>query len=948
MKKIYDPKNIETVLYNKWEKYGLFKFQDNLNKKYFCIVMPPPNITGNLHMGHAFQQTIMDILIRYNRMQGKNTLWQVGTDHAGIATQMIVERKIMLEENKTRDYYSRKDFVQKIWDWKNEINNKITNQIRRLGSSVDWDRELFTLDPNITKAVQKAFICLYKENLIYRKKTLVNWDSKLKTVISDLEIEHRSKKGNIWYIKYPFANDNKQHIIVATTRPETIFADVAVAVNPKDSRYAKLIGKKVLVPLINRVIDIITDNDIDMKKGTGCVKVTPAHNFTDYEIGLKHKLSMINIFTEDGKICANPKIFDYQSNEITSERIVIPSNLHNLDRFVARKIVISLLNDLHLIKYTFKHTSIIPYGDRTNEVIEPRLTNQWFLKVKKLANTATAAVHYNTIKIIPKQYRNMYFSWMSNIKDWCISRQLWWGHRIPVWFDSKNTIYVGKNELDIRKKFSILKNVTLVQEPDVLDTWFSSALWICTSLGWPNQKKFFKKFYPTNVLVSGFDIIFFWIARIIMLSMHFIKDKKGKPIVPFKKVYITGLIKDESGQKMSKSKGNIIDPIDVIDGISLKNLLEKRTTNMMQIKLKKQIIKKTKKEFPKGIEPIGTDALRFTFTSLASTSRDIYWDMDRLKGYRNFCNKLWNAGRFVLITIKHNTSLINIEINNLSFSNQWILIKLNNVIKSYRKSLDSYRFDLASNIMFNFVKNTFCDWYLEFSKISLNKEKKLIFNETKSVLVTVLEKILLLMHPIIPFITEFIWKKIQCLKKNKNISIMLEKFPKYKINYVDNQHIIINDMKWLQKIIIGLRKLKLELNASNLECVSIFFVKLSSYNQLIIQNHKFYLKQITKFNNIEVMYTNVVNFNSIVRIINNIEILISIKTNVNKKLELQIIIKKINKIKTSVNQITIKLLNKNFLQKAPNNIVMLEKKRLISYKITLNKLLLKQKNILKY
>ena len=706
MKKNYNPKDIEEYLYNFWEKNGFFKPNNNLKKPAFCIMMPPPNITGNLHMGHAFQQTIMDILIRYNRMQGKNTLWQVGTDHAGIATQILIERQIFSEERKTKKDYSRNDFIKKIWKWKKQSNFSVKKQMKRLGNSVDWDREKFTLDPDISHSVKEAFIILYKNNLIYQKKRLVHWDSKLETVISDLEVEHRLIKSKKWFIRYPIIKNTKniniKYLLVATTRPETLLGDTALAINPKDDKYNYLIGQSVICPIVNRIIPIIADHYADMNKDTGCVKITPGHDFNDYEVGQRHKLPMINILTFNGKIKSNFSIYDYQGSKSNFYDSSIPTEFKNLDILSARKKIIYEIEKLGLLEKIEECNVFTPYSERSGVIIQPMLTNQWYLKTSHLSQSAIDVVREKKIKFIPNQYKSMYLSWMNNIEDWCISRQLWWGHQIPVWYDDKKNIYVGHSEKKIREEYNISDNIILNQENDVLDTWFSSGLWTFSTLGWPEKTDFLKIFHSTDVLVSGFDIIFFWIARMIMLTMYLVKDSCGNPQIPFKDVYITGLIRDEEGKKMSKSKGNVIDPIDMIDGISLNELIEKRTSNLLQPNLSKKIRYHTIKQFPNGISATGTDALRFTFSALASNTRDIQWDMNRLKGYRNFCNKLWNASRFVLKNTKdHN--YFNFSVNDdMLLINKWILVKFNNTVKSYRNSLHSYPFDTAANILYDF------------------------------------------------------------------------------------------------------------------------------------------------------------------------------------------------------------------------------------------------------
>jgi len=656
MEKTYNPTSIEQDLYKTWEEQGYFKPHGDTSKDAYSIMIPPPNVTGSLHMGHAFQDTIMDTLIRCQRMKGKNTLWQVGTDHAGIATQMVVERKIAAEEGKTKHDYGRDAFIDKIWEWKAESGGTITKQLRRLGASVDWDRERFTMDDGFYKAVQEVFVRLYKDDLIYRGKRLVNWDPKLHTAISDLEVENKETKGHMWHFRYPLADgvktaDGKDYIVVATTRPETMLGDTGVAVNPEDPRYKDLIGKEIILPIVGRRIPIVGDEHADMEKGTGCVKITPAHDFNDYEVGKRHNLPMINIFTFDANIRDVAEVFNTKGEASDVYSGDLPAKYQGMERFAARKAIVAEFEQLGLLQEIKDHDLTVPYGDRGGVVIEPMLTDQWYVRAGILAKPAVEAVENGDIQFVPKQYENMYFSWMRDIQDWCISRQLWWGHRIPAWYDEQGNVFVGRNEEEVRAENNIATDVALCQDDDVLDTWFSSALWTFGTLGWPEKTPELKVFHPTDVLVTGFDIIFFWVARMIMMTMHFCKDEDGKAQVPFKTVYVTGLIRDENGDKMSKSKGNVLDPIDMIDGIDLESLVAKRTGNMMQPQLAAKIEKNTRKTFENGIEAYGTDSLRFTLAAMASTGRDINWDMKRLEGYRNFCNKLWNAVKFAMRTL---------------------------------------------------------------------------------------------------------------------------------------------------------------------------------------------------------------------------------------------------------------------------------------------------------
>ncbi|CAL4323926.1 valine--tRNA ligase [Buchnera aphidicola] len=925
MEKNYNPKDIEERLYDFWEKNDFFKPNKNLNKPTFCIMMPPPNITGNLHMGHAFQQTIMDILIRYNRMQGKNTLWQVGTDHAGIATQILIERKIYIEEKKTKKDYNRNDFIKKIWEWKKKSNVSVTKQMRRLGNSVDWGREKFTLDPDICHAVREAFIILYKNNLIYRKKRLVHWDSKLETVISDLEVDHRLINGKKWFIRYPILKNNNKNIkikylLVSTTRPETLLGDTALAINPKDSRYNYLIGQFVICPIVNRIIPIIGDNYADLKKDTGCVKITPAHDFNDYEVGQRHKLPMINIFTFNGKIKNKFSIYDYQGKKSDIYSSFIPDKLQNLDILSARKKIVHEIEKLGLLEHTKECNLLVPYGDRSGIIIQPMLTNQWYLKTLQLSKLAIHAVKNKKITFIPVQYEAMYLSWMKNIEDWCISRQLWWGHRIPVWYDNKKNIYVGHSEETIRKEYNISKDIMLYQDSDVLDTWFSSGLWTFSTLGWPKKTEFLRMFHSTNVLVSGFDIIFFWIARMIMLTMYFVKDCHGEPQVPFKDVYITGLIRDEEGKKMSKSQGNVIDPLDMIDGISLQNLIKKRTSNLLQPHFSEKIRESTIKQFPHGIDATGTDALRFTFSALASNTRDIKWDMNRLKGYRNFCNKLWNASRFVLMNTKDHVYFNFLLDESMLSVNKWILIKFNKTVQLYRESLDAYRFDTAANILYDFIWNVFCDWYLEFVKsiIKLGSFQE-VYN-TKNVLIYVLELLLRLSHPIIPFITESIWQRVKKIKNINNKTIMLQPFPEYNNQLSDKN--VLSNISWIQKIIIFLRNIRIKMKISSTKLLPLFLQNISSKKKKLIKENTFLLKNIAYLNEITILSQDSHEPSlSIKKVIDEVNVLVPILKIVNREDELKRLSTEIEKIKSKILIYKETTSNQKFLRFAPKDII---------------------------
>ncbi|XBC41601.1 MAG: valine--tRNA ligase [Buchnera aphidicola (Kaburagia rhusicola rhusicola)] len=952
MKKSFNPFEIERTLYDFWEKNGYFKPNLECDKPNFCIILPPPNITGNLHIGHAFQYTIMDILIRYHRMQGKNTFCQVGTDHAGIATQIILEKKILLEEKKTIRELGKDNFIKKAWQWKEESVKRITNQMRRLGISVDWTKIRFTLDSEISDAVRKAFIILYNQKLIYKRKKIVNWDPMLKTVVSDLEVQNRDCIGKMWYIKYTLVNDDlccidktcNQFLIIATTRPETLFGDTAIAVNPNDVRYKKLIGKKVLVPLINRVIPVIGDHFVQMEKGTGCMKITPAHDFNDFEIGVRHNLPMINILTLDGNISHIAQ--EYNVNGLPSYFYSeeIPFKFHNMNRFLARK---EIINELMIHKKLEKvevQNLTIPYGDRSDTVLEPLLTDQWYLNVTELAKQASQAVANGDITFISKQYENMYFSWMSNIQDWCISRQLWWGHQVPVWYDEKNNIYVGNDENDVRKVYKLPDNIELKQDSDVLDTWFSSGLWVFSSLGWPEDTSFLKHFYPTNVIVSGFDIIFFWIARMIMLSMHFIKDSNGKPKIPFKAIYITGLICDESGQKMSKSKGNVIDPLDMIDGITLEKLIQKRTENTLKPNLKISICQKTKQQFPNGVTAVGTDALRFTCAILSSPTRYINWNVDRLYGYRNFCNKLWNASRFVLLNIDKQV-IINDKRKMLSIADQWILLKLNIVVKRYRYALDTYRFDIASSILYEFVWKQFCDFYIELVKSFITSCSRFESVGTKHTLFYVLESILCLAHPIIPFITEEIWQKFRIFLNIEHIkTIMLCQFPRYDVNLKND--VVIKEMKWIKRLISIIRQSRIDMNLPYQMPISIYFCNVDLETCALIKTYQEYIKKILYLKDIHILTNNQHTLSVSLYSLPGAELLIPILGYFSEAKELKKIKKEISEINLKIEKLKIKLLNKNFLRYAPYAIVNNIKSTLFQYQSRKQQLLLKKSKLL--
>lgn len=947
MEKTYNPTSIEQALYQAWEEKGYFKPHGDTTKESYSIMIPPPNVTGSLHMGHAFQDTIMDTLIRAERMKGKNTLWQVGTDHAGIATQMVVERKIAAEEGKTKHDYGRDAFIDKIWEWKNESGGTITKQLRRLGASVDWDRERFTMDDGLSNAVQEVFVRLYEEDLIYRGKRLVNWDPKLHTAISDLEVENKDKKGHMWHFRYPLADgvktaEGKDYIVVATTRPETMLGDTGVAVNPEDPRYKDLIGKEILLPVVDRRIPIVGDEHADMEKGTGCVKITPAHDFNDYEVGKRHQLPMINILTFSADIRDAAEVFTTNGEASDVYSTELPAKYHGMERFAARKAIVAEFEELGLLDEIKDHDLTVPYGDRGGVVIEPMLTDQWYVRAAPLAEPAVKAVEDGEIQFVPKQYENMYFSWMRDIQDWCISRQLWWGHRIPAWYDNDGNVYVGRTEEEVRANNNLAPVVVLRQDDDVLDTWFSSALWTFGTQGWPEQTEDLKTFHPSDVLVTGFDIIFFWVARMIMMTMHFNKDENGKSQVPFKTVYVTGLIRDENGDKMSKSKGNVLDPIDMIDGIDLESLVEKRCGNMMQPQLAKKIEKNTRKTFENGIEPYGTDALRFTLAAMASTGRDINWDMKRLEGYRNFCNKLWNASRYVLMnTEEHDCgmSLSAEERANLEFSlaDKWIESQFELAAKEFNAHLDNFRLDMAANTLYEFIWNQFCDWYLELTKPVLWKGTEAQQVATRHMLITVLEKTLRLAHPVLPYITESIWQSVKPLVDGvEGDTIMTQALPQF--NQENFNAEIVEDIEWVKTFITAIRNLRAEYDIAPSKGLSVMVKVADEKDAARIEANKTVLSSLAKLDEIKVLAEGEETPACATKLVEKSELMIPMAGLIDKDAELARLDGEIKKTHGEIKRIEGKLGNEGFVAKAPEAVVAKEREKLEGYQETLIKL----------
>ncbi|KGY11087.1 valyl-tRNA synthase [Vibrio tubiashii] len=942
MEKTYNPTSIEQALYQAWEEKGYFKPHGDTTKESYSIMIPPPNVTGSLHMGHAFQDTIMDTLIRAERMKGKNTLWQVGTDHAGIATQMVVERKIAAEEGKTKHDYGRDAFIDKIWEWKGESGGTITKQLRRLGASVDWDRERFTMDDGLSNAVQEVFVRLYEEDLIYRGKRLVNWDPKLHTAISDLEVENKDKKGHMWHFRYPLADgvktaEGKDYIVVATTRPETVLGDTGVAVNPEDPRYKDLIGKEIILPIVDRRIPIVGDEHADMEKGTGCVKITPAHDFNDYEVGKRHQLPMINILTFDANIRDAAEVFCTNGEPSEAYSTELPAEFQGLERFAARKAVVAKFEELGLLDEIKDHDLTVPYGDRGGVVIEPMLTDQWYVRTAPLAETATKAVEDGEIQFVPKQYENMYFSWMRDIQDWCISRQLWWGHRIPAWYDNDGNVYVGRTEEEVRANHNLAPVVVLRQDDDVLDTWFSSALWTFGTQGWPENTDDLKIFHPSDVLVTGFDIIFFWVARMIMMTMHFCKDENGKPQVPFKTVYVTGLIRDENGDKMSKSKGNVLDPIDMIDGIDLESLVEKRTGNMMQPQLAAKIEKNTRKTFENGIEPYGTDALRFTLAAMASTGRDINWDMKRLEGYRNFCNKLWNASRYVLMNTEEQDCGFNGGEIEYSLADKWIESQFELAAKEFNGHIDNFRLDMAANTIYEFIWNQFCDWYLELTKPVLWKGNEAQQRGTRRTLITVLEKTLRLAHPVIPYITETIWQSVKPLVDGvEGDTIMLQALPQF--DEANFNQAALDDIEWVKSFITSIRNLRAEYDINPGKPLEVMLKAASAEDAARLEANKQVLVSLAKLESVRVLEAGEDTPACATALVAKSELMIPMAGLIDKDAELARLDGEIKKTHGEIKRIEGKLGNEGFVAKAPEAVVAKEREKLEGYKETLVKL----------
>ncbi|WP_180065925.1 MULTISPECIES: valine--tRNA ligase [unclassified Acinetobacter] len=936
----YDPTEIEKKWYKTWEERGYFKPSQKGDS--FCIMIPPPNVTGSLHMGHGFNNAIMDALTRYNRMSGKNTLWQPGTDHAGIATQMVVERQLGAQGVSRHDL-GREKFIEKVWEWKEQSGGNITRQIRRLGSSVDWSRERFTMDEGLSNAVKEVFVKLHEEGLIYRGKRLVNWDPKLQTALSDLEVESdKEEAGSLWHFKYFFedkslrTHDGKDHIVVATTRPETLLGDTAVAVALDDERYAALVGKNIILPITGRAVPIVKDEYVDKEFGTGCVKITPAHDFNDYEVGKRCELPIINIFNKNAEVLAE---FEYiaKAGEQISKTIPAPADYIGLERFEARKQLVAQAEAEGWLDQIQPYTLKPPRGDRSGVIVEPLLTDQWYVKIAPLAEPAIKAVKDGEIKFVPEQYSNMYMAWMNNIQDWCISRQLWWGHRIPAWYDAEGNVFVGRDEAEVRAKNGIAPEVELNQDEDVLDTWFSSGLWTFSTLGWTGdaakdkENYFLNTFHPTDVLVTGFDIIFFWVARMIMMTMHFMKNEDGTPQVPFKTVYVHGLVRDGEGQKMSKSKGNVLDPLDLIDGVDLETLVQKRTTGLMNPKQAAKIEKSTRKEFPEGIQSYGTDAVRFTFCALANTGRDIKFDMKRVEGYRNFANKIWNATRFVMMNCEEQVIGQEVRQDLWELPEQWIVSRLQKAEQAVQTAFATYRLDLAAQAIYEFIWNEYCDWYVELTKPVLNDENVSVERkaEVRRVLLAVMEASLRLAHPLMPYLTEEIW---QTLAPKLNISgetIMLAQYPVADEAKINEQ--AEADMQWLQGLIGAVRNIRGEMGLGNARLLPVLLQNTTDAEKAQIARIEPLFKALAKVESITFLADAEQPPLSSSSVVGHVSVFVPMKGLIDPKAELGRLQKDLDKVQKQHDQIATKLSNEGFVAKAPAAVVEGEKVKLAEF-----------------
>ena len=895
MDSTYQPKAIEQRIYERWESNGWFAPRGDGER--YCIVIPPPNVTGSLHMGHGFDDTIQDVLTRYHRMLGHRTLWQPGMDHAGIATQMVVERLLNAEGISKHDL-GREKFVERVWQWKEESGGTIASQMRRLGASVDWSRDRFTMDEGCSDAVRHVFVTLYNDGLIYRGKRLVNWDPVLHTALSDLEVLSEEEQGHLWHFRYPLASGDG-HLVVATTRPETMLGDTAVAVHPDDERYRSLIGKEIVLPIVGRRIPVIADDYVDAGFGTGCVKITPAHDFNDYEIGLRHDLPMVNILSDDASLNDD-----------------VPEAYRGMDRFDARKAVVAEFERLGLLDKVEDYAVKIPRGDRSGAVVEPYLTDQWYVDIKPLAEPAIDAVKDGRIRFVPDNWSKTYFEWMNNIQDWCISRQLWWGHRIPAWYDDDGNVYVGHSEDDVRAKHD-LGDRPLKQDEDVLDTWFSSGLWPFSTMGWPEKTEALDDFYPGNVLVTGFDIIFFWVARMIMFGLRFMDD------VPFRDVYIHGLIRDHEGQKMSKSKGNVLDPLDLIDGIDLETLLEKRTSGMMQEHLKPKIVKATRQQFPDGIDEYGADALRFTFAALATTGRDIRFDIGRIDGYKNFCNKVWNAARYVLM----NTETLDSGDTELSAADRWIRTRFDDTVRSVNQHFESYRLDLAAQAIYEFTWHEYCDWYIELSKAVLQSESASDAQKrgARQTLVGILEALLRLTHPIMPFITEEIWQQVAPRAGRDGDTIMLEPYPLADDAVRDDD--AVADIRWVCDFVLGIRQIRGEMDISPGKALPVILDNASERDRDLADRHRVLLQRVGRVESVDVLASGSEPPASATALLGETRLLVPMKGLIDVDAERARLEKQVTRVRADLAKAEAKLGNEKFVNNAPPAVVTQERDR---------------------
>ena len=908
MDKSYQPRDIEQRLYERWEEQGFFA--PSGDGEPYCIMIPPPNVTGTLHMGHAFQDTIMDALTRYHRMRGHRTLWQPGMDHAGIATQMVVER-LLNNEGKSKHDLGREKFVERVWQWKEESGGQIAQQTRRLGASVDWSRDRFTMDEGCSDAVRKVFVDLYNEGLIYRGKRLVNWDPVLHTALSDLEVLSADEAGSLWHFRYPLASGDG-HLVVATTRPETMLGDSAVAVHPDDERYKELVGKEIELPIVGRRIPIVADDYVDPEFGTGCVKITPAHDFNDYDLGKRHDLAVYNILTDDAKLNDD-----------------VPESYRGLDRFVARDKIVREFEELGLLEKIEDYTVKIPRGDRSHAVVEPYLTDQWYVKIEPLAKPAIEAVETGKIRFVPENWSKTYFDWMYNIQDWCISRQLWWGHRVPAWYDDNGNIYVGHSEEDVREKNGLGTDVALRQDNDVLDTWFSSALWPFSTLGWPEKTDALGEFYPGNVLVTGFDIIFFWVARMIMMGIKFMGD------VPFHEVYIHGLIRDQEGQKMSKSKGNVLDPLDLIDGIELEALVAKRTAGMMQAHLAPRIEKATRKHFPHGIDAYGCDALRMTFGSLATTGRDIRFDVGRIEGYKNFCNKLWNAARYVLM----NTETLDDGDIEYSAADRWIRARIDQTTRQMHKHFATYRLDLAVQAVYDFTWHEFCDWYLELSKPVLQSDEysEAMQRGTRRTLIDALETILRLLHPLMPFITEEIWEQVAERIGLDGATIMLRPYPEADDDAADEA--AVADIEWVQQFILGIRQIRGEMDISPGKTLPVLLQHAGDADQRRAVEQTQLLQRVGRVESISILDDGEQPPAAATALLGDMRLLVPMKGLIDVDAERTRLDKQMEKVCAELSKAKGKLGNEKFVNNAPAAVVTQERERVAEFEKTISQLM---------